>query len=228
MFWLATMTHSTLESFNITLFFPSLNSPPQCLGRMWHWCWGGHTEVVSVVTSGRAPQWRRASWETGGGARPLDRCRGSVCTPGPVSGWNRLHLLYWTLVSHFPGERGGGRNKRKVVEFVTVRKKDPIEVFYVSSMIQWDAQKVSYQVDVTELVQPEVVDGGGDGWEVVGLKAGVTVSNSSAQPGQNPPVWHTLLSIQLRVKIVTRRKCSNLVNPTPAVSTSLMSVCASL
>ena len=48
--------------------------------------------------------------------------------------------------------------------------------------------KVSYQVDVAELVQPEVVDGGGDGWEVVGLEGSVTETNSSAQPRQNPPV----------------------------------------
>lgn len=51
-----------------------------------------------------------------------------------------------------------------------------------------------YQVDVTELVQPEVVDGGGDGREVVGLEAGVTECNSGAQPGQNPPVRYALLS----------------------------------
>lgn len=48
--------------------------------------------------------------------------------------------------------------------------------------------KVSYQVDVAELVQPEVVDGRCDGWEVVGLEAGITETNSGTQSGQNPPV----------------------------------------
>lgn len=47
---------------------------------------------------------------------------------------------------------------------------------------------VSYQVYITELIEPEVVDGSGDGWEVVGLEASVTESNSSTQPGQDPPV----------------------------------------
>lgn len=48
--------------------------------------------------------------------------------------------------------------------------------------------KVSYQIHITELVQPEVVDGGGDGWEVVGLEAGITETDSGAQSRQNPPV----------------------------------------
>lgn len=48
--------------------------------------------------------------------------------------------------------------------------------------------KVSYQVDITELVKPEVVDGGSDGWEVVGLKSRVTETNSSTQSRQNPSV----------------------------------------
>lgn len=41
--------------------------------------------------------------------------------------------------------------------------------------------KVPYQVDITELVQPEVVDGGCDGWEVVGLEASITETNSGTQ-----------------------------------------------
>lgn len=51
---------------------------------------------------------------------------------------------------------------------------------------QWS--KSSYQVDVTEFVQPEVVDGGRDGWEVVSLEAGITQTDSSTQSRQNPPV----------------------------------------
>ncbi len=48
--------------------------------------------------------------------------------------------------------------------------------------------KVSHQVDIAEFVQPEVIDGGCDGWEVVGLEAGITEANSSAQSRQNPSV----------------------------------------
>ena len=47
---------------------------------------------------------------------------------------------------------------------------------------------IFYQVDITELVKPEVVDGGGDSREVVGFEASITESNSSTQPGQDPPV----------------------------------------
>lgn len=57
--------------------------------------------------------------------------------------------------------------------------------------------KIPYQVDIAELVQPEVVDGGCDGWEVVGLEGSVTEANSSAQSRQNPPVGYTLVSTQL-------------------------------
>lgn len=48
--------------------------------------------------------------------------------------------------------------------------------------------KVPYQVDITQLIQPEVVDGGRDGWEVVGLESSITETNSSTQSRQNPPV----------------------------------------
>lgn len=48
--------------------------------------------------------------------------------------------------------------------------------------------KLSYQVDIAELIEPEVVDGGGDGWEVIGLEASVTETNCRTQPRQNPPV----------------------------------------
>lgn len=40
-----------------------------------------------------------------------------------------------------------------------------------------------YQIDIAELVEPEVVDGSGDGWEVVRLEASVTERHSSTQPG---------------------------------------------
>lgn len=112
----------TSVSFLTTLFYPFLISPLQCRGRMWHWCWGDHSEVVVVVTSGRVPQRRRASRETGGADRHLNRCKGSVCTPGPVSGWCCPPLLYWTLVSHFPGgqEAWEGRDEEKVEAAVMI------------------------------------------------------------------------------------------------------------
>lgn len=47
---------------------------------------------------------------------------------------------------------------------------------------------VPHQVDVTQLVQPEVVDCGGDTWEVIGLEASITETNSGTQSGKNPPV----------------------------------------
>jgi hypothetical protein len=49
-------------------------------------------------------------------------------------------------------------------------------------------QTDSHQIDVTELVEPEVVDGCGDSWEVVGLEPCITQTHSSTQTGQNPPV----------------------------------------
>lgn len=149
---------------------------------MWRRCWGGRSEAVGVVTSGRVPQWRRASWGTEDADQPLDRCKASVCTPGLVSGCCCLPLLYWTLVSHFPAGRVCN-SRCKEMNFFRPRM--------LSSL------KVPYQINITKLIQPEVVDGCGNAWEVVGLEAGVTESNSSAEPGQNPPVWYTLLPGQL-------------------------------
>lgn len=54
-----------------------------------------------------------------------------------------------------------------------------------------------YQVDVTQLVQPEVVDGSCNCWEVVRFECSITQTNSCAQSRQNPPVWYALLSAQL-------------------------------
>lgn len=54
-----------------------------------------------------------------------------------------------------------------------------------------------YQVDVAELVEPKVVDGGGDGGEVVCLEAGVAQTDGGAQPGQNPAVGNALLAAHL-------------------------------
>lgn len=54
-----------------------------------------------------------------------------------------------------------------------------------------------YQVDITQLVQPEVVNGRCDGWEVVGPERSIAQSHSCAQPRENPPVRYTLLSAQL-------------------------------
>lgn len=47
---------------------------------------------------------------------------------------------------------------------------------------------VPHQVDITQLIQPEVVDCGGDSWEVVGFEASITETNSSTKSRKNPPV----------------------------------------
>jgi len=54
-----------------------------------------------------------------------------------------------------------------------------------------------HQVDVTELVQPEGVDGRGDAGEVVGLEARAADPHRRRQPGQDPPVHRALLAAQL-------------------------------
>lgn len=57
-----------------------------------------------------------------------------------------------------------------------------------SVLMMLSGHKLSYQVNIAELIEPEVVDGGGDGWKVIGLEARVTETNCSTQPRQNPPV----------------------------------------
>ncbi len=64
----------------------------------------------------------------------------------------------------------------------------PHDLFKVNRLGLLSGLKVSYQIDIAEFVQPEVIDGGGDSWEVVGLKASITEANSSTQSRQNPPV----------------------------------------
>lgn len=90
---------------------PFFFSPLRWWDMMWRRCWEDRSEVFFVVTSDRAPQWRRASRETAGVDQPLDRCKGSVCTPGLVSGLCCLPLLYWILVSHFPGKQEERKEK---------------------------------------------------------------------------------------------------------------------
>lgn len=178
---------------------------------MWHRGWGDQSEVVVVVTSGRVPHWRTALWETEGADPPPDRCKGSVCTPALVSGWHCLPLLCWTLVSHFPVQSWGKEMRESSVMGFLVhiksiswnrnpckKKKKTLHALTHDVFKMLSGHKLSYQVDIAELIEPEVVDGGGDGWKVVGLETSVTETNSSTQPGQNPPVWYALLSTQLR------------------------------
>lgn len=63
------------------------------------------------------------------------------------------------------------------------------------------AVRPSYQVDVTQLVQPEVVDGRGEAREVVGLERSVAEADGGAQPRQNPPVGDALLAAQLTTQV---------------------------
>lgn len=66
----------------------------------------------------------------------------------------------------------------------------------------WSLSKPpSYQVDVTQLVEPEVVDGGGDAWEIVGLERSVAESDGGAESRQNPSVGDALLTAQLTAQV---------------------------
>ena len=55
----------------------------------------------------------------------------------------------------------------------------------------------AHQVDVTELVEPEVVDGCGDKGEVVLLEALVGIVHSNCEATQDPPVHGGFLSCEL-------------------------------
>lgn len=63
------------------------------------------------------------------------------------------------------------------------------------------AVQASYQVDVTQLVQPEVVNGRGEAWEVVALERSVAESDGGTQSGQDPPVGDALLATQLTTQV---------------------------
>lgn len=63
------------------------------------------------------------------------------------------------------------------------------------------AVRASYQVDVAQLIQPEVVDGRGEAREVIGLERGVAEGDGGAQPRQNPPVGDALLAAQLTTQV---------------------------
>lgn len=62
---------------------------------------------------------------------------------------------------------------------------------------KWKEQ-VYYQINVTQLIEPEVVDGRGDCWEVVLLESVSTEGHGSTEAGQNPPIGHALTAAQLR------------------------------
>ncbi len=57
---------------------------------------------------------------------------------------------------------------------------------------------IHYQIDIAELVQPEIVDGSGDCGKIVGLKSTITQRYCCTQTGQNPAVRHTFTATQLR------------------------------
>lgn len=72
------------------------------------------------------------------------------------------------------------------------------ELFLVTAVV---ALQASYQVDVTQLVQPEVVNGRGEAGEVVALERSVAESDGGAQSRQDPPVGDALLATQLTTQV---------------------------
>lgn len=57
---------------------------------------------------------------------------------------------------------------------------------------------IPYQINITELVQPEIVNGSGDCRKIVGLESVITLRYCCAQTGQNPAIRHTFTATQLR------------------------------
>ena len=57
----------------------------------------------------------------------------------------------------------------------------------------------SHQIDITETVQPEGVQCGGDSLELVVFKALLTLQNSVIESGAHPPV-HTAQRIHLKTE----------------------------
>lgn len=54
-----------------------------------------------------------------------------------------------------------------------------------------------HQVDITELIQPEAVLGGGDSWEVVDLETLVAEPHGLSQPTADPAVYQALMASRL-------------------------------
>lgn len=57
---------------------------------------------------------------------------------------------------------------------------------------------IHYQINITELIQPEIVDGSGDCRKIVGLESVITQRYCCAQTRQNPAIRHTFTATQLR------------------------------
>lgn len=66
-----------------------------------------------------------------------------------------------------------------------------------------------YQIDVTELIQPEIVDGSGDCGKIVGLESAITQCYCCAQTRQNPAIRDTFTATQLKKKKPTQT-CSKM------------------
>lgn len=56
---------------------------------------------------------------------------------------------------------------------------------------------VAHQVDITELIEPKAVLGGGDGWKIVSLEAFVAEPHSLSQPTADPAVHQALMPCRL-------------------------------
>lgn len=62
----------------------------------------------------------------------------------------------------------------------------------------WWLRGLTHKVDVTQLIQPEIVHCGGDAREVVGLKSHIAQLHSVAQATQDPEVHQALGATELQ------------------------------
>ena len=60
---------------------------------------------------------------------------------------------------------------------------------------------VAHQVDITQFINPEAVDGSGDLGKIVLLKATVDIFNSFHQPTENPTIQRLFLTTRLKNEI---------------------------
>ena len=60
------------------------------------------------------------------------------------------------------------------------------------------------QIDITEVVEPEVVAAGGRDWEVILPEGAITQRDSLRELTQDPPVHQLLIAGQLKLKCVSQ------------------------
>lgn len=172
------------------------DSPLSSLGKGWPRYWGGCPGAASVVTVGRVPRWRKAWWETGGGARHPDRYRESACKYLFVSGL--LGRFCSKQASHFPTHTHTHFCSFHSYQLRWRQARQPKKNEEINKWKATEKEQVFYQINITQFIEPEVIDGRGDCWEIVGLEPISAERHGSAEAGQNPPIRHTLSAAQLR------------------------------